>query len=154
MNDGAVLGQRRGLDQFVVPLHVKRLGRFVDQGLDEGKQVARVEARGRGRNTAGDIGVADDLDAIDVGDFAGLTPLRWAEDTMLANGFTDTDGLLAIDTANHTFAFRAPVVMTKGIDGTRVNAELIRKNRIAPAVRHDEWARAAVAAANGLETAG
>jgi serine/threonine-protein kinase len=89
-----------------------------------------------------------------VGDFAGLTPLRWAEDTMLANGFTDTDGLLAIDTANHTFAFRAPVVMTKGIDGTRVNAELIRKNRIAPAVRHDEWARAAVAAANGLETAG
>jgi serine/threonine protein kinase, bacterial len=89
-----------------------------------------------------------------VSDFSGLTPLRWAEDTMRANGFTDTDGLLAIDTANHTFAFRPPVVMTNGTDGTRVNAELIRKNRIAPAVRHDEWARAAVAAANGLETAG
>jgi len=25
MNDGAVLGQRRGLDQFVVPLHIERL---------------------------------------------------------------------------------------------------------------------------------
>jgi serine/threonine protein kinase, bacterial len=89
-----------------------------------------------------------------VSDFAGLTPLRWAEDTMRANGFTDTDGLLAIDTANHTFSFRPPVVMTRGTDGTRVNAEMIRKNRIAPAVRHDEWARAAVAAANGLEIAG
>ena len=89
-----------------------------------------------------------------VSDFSGLTPLRWAEDAMRANGFTDTDGLLAIDTANHTFSFRPPVVMTKGSDGTRVNVEMIRKNRIAPAVRHDEWARAGVAAANGLEIAG
>jgi serine/threonine-protein kinase len=89
-----------------------------------------------------------------VSDFSGLTPLRWAEHTMRANGFTDIDGLLAIDTANHTFSFRPPVVMTKGTDGTHVNAEMIRKNRIAPAVRHDEWARAGVAAANGLEIAG
>jgi serine/threonine protein kinase, bacterial len=89
-----------------------------------------------------------------VDDFAGLTPLRWAEDIMRANGFTDTDGLLAIDTANHTLAFRPPAIMTKGANGTRVNAELIRKDRITPAVRHNEWARAAVGAANGLETAG
>src|SRR5271157_1025973 len=89
-----------------------------------------------------------------VNDFSGLTPFRWAEDTMRANGFTDTDGLLAIDTANRTFAFRPPVAMTNGTNGTRVNAELIRKDRIAPAVRSDEWARAAVGAANGLETAG
>jgi serine/threonine-protein kinase len=89
-----------------------------------------------------------------VDDFAGLTPARWAEDTMRANGFTDIDGLLAVDTANHTFAFRPPAIMTNGADGTRVNAELIRKERIAPAVHHNEWARAAVAAANGLEAAG
>jgi hypothetical protein len=44
--------------------------------------------------------------------------------------------------------------MTNGTNGTRVNAELIRKDRIAPAVRNHEWARAAVGAANGLETAG
>src|ERR1019366_154145 len=75
MNDGAVPGQRRGLDQFVVPLHVKRLGRFVDQGLDEGKQVARVKDRGRGSDTGGDVGIADDLDAADIGDFAGLGAL-------------------------------------------------------------------------------
>ena len=89
-----------------------------------------------------------------VDDFSGLTPARWAEDTMRANGFTETDGLLAVDTANHTFAFRPPAIMTNGTGGTRVNAELIRKERIAPAVHHNEWARAAVAAANGLEAAG
>jgi serine/threonine protein kinase, bacterial len=89
-----------------------------------------------------------------VNDFSGLTPLRWAEDTMRANGFSDTDGLLAIATAHRTFSFRPPAAMTNGTDGPRVNAELIRKERIAPAVHKDEWARAAVAAANGLETAG
>jgi serine/threonine protein kinase, bacterial len=80
-------------------------------------------------------------------DFSGLTPIRWAENAMRTNGFTDTDGLLAIDTTNRTFAFRAPKIM-------KVNTELIRKERIAPAVHRDEWARAAVAAANGLEAAG
>jgi len=89
-----------------------------------------------------------------VNDFSGLTPFRWAEDTMRANGFSDTDGLLAIATSNRTFAFRPPAAMTHGPNGTRLNAELIRKDRIAPAVRKDEWARAAVGAANGLETAG
>ncbi len=89
-----------------------------------------------------------------VHDFSGLTPFRWAEETMRANGFSDTDGLLAIATANKTFSFRPPVAMTNGTNGTRVNAELIRNNRIAPAVRNDEWVRAAVGAANGLETAG
>jgi serine/threonine protein kinase, bacterial len=82
-----------------------------------------------------------------VDDFSGLTPIRWAENAMRTNGFTDTDGLLAIDTTNHTFAFRAPKIM-------KVSTELIRKERIAPAVHRDEWARAAVAAANGLEAAG
>jgi serine/threonine-protein kinase len=82
-----------------------------------------------------------------VDDFSGLTPIKWAENTMRTNGFTDTDGLLAIDTTNRTFAFRAPKIM-------KVSTELIRKERIAPAVHRDEWARAAVAAANGLEAAG
>jgi serine/threonine-protein kinase len=33
-----------------------------------------------------------------VKNFGGLKPLRWAEDTMRANGFTDTDAILAIAT--------------------------------------------------------
>ena len=73
---------------------------------------------------------------------------------MRGNGFSDIDGLLAIDTADHTFAFRVPAIMSHGASGAHVNAELIRKERIAPAVHHSEWARAAVAAANGLEGTG
>jgi serine/threonine protein kinase, bacterial len=89
-----------------------------------------------------------------VKDFSGLTPYKWAEDTMRTNGFSDTDGLLAINTAHRTFAFRPPAAMTNGTDGPRVNADLIRKERIAPAVHKGEWARAATAAAEGLEAAG
>ncbi|WP_343709863.1 serine/threonine-protein kinase [Mycobacterium sp.] len=88
-----------------------------------------------------------------VNDFFGLTPFRWAEETARASGFTDTDGLLAVDIANHRFTFRPPTVLTKGIDGARVDVEFIRRDRIEPAVRRHEWARAAVEAANGLETA-
>jgi serine/threonine-protein kinase len=89
-----------------------------------------------------------------VDDFSGLTPLRWADNTMRANGFTDTDGLLVVNTDSRTYAFRPPAVMTTGATGPRVNTDLIRKDRIAPAVRLHEWARAAVGAANGLEAAG
>ena len=45
---------------------------LVDQDLDEGEQVARVEARGRGREPPGEIGDADDLDAVDVDDLRRL----------------------------------------------------------------------------------
>src|SRR6202007_351943 len=68
-----------------------------------------------------------------VNDFSGLTPVRWAEETMRATGFSDTEGLLAIPPANRTFAFRPPAAMTNVTNGTRVNAELIRKKQIAPA---------------------
>ena len=44
--------------------------------------------------------------------------------------------------------------MADGTNGTRVDAELIRKGRSAPGCRRGEWARAAVGAANGLEAAG
>ncbi|UQX12467.1 serine/threonine-protein kinase [Candidatus Mycobacterium methanotrophicum] len=86
-----------------------------------------------------------------VNDFGGLTPLRWAEETMRANGFSNTDGLLAIATEAHRFSFRVP----SDVPGaTPANVEAIRRNRIEPAVRNGEWARAAVAAANGLESIG
>ena len=88
-----------------------------------------------------------------VDDFSGLKPAKWAHDTMLANGFTDVDGLLAIDTVNHEIAFKPPEVMVKGVPGAGLEVEMIRRDRIMPAVRHDEWAHAAVEAAAGLETA-
>ena len=33
-----------------------------------------------------------------VNNFGGLKPFRWAEDTMRANGFADTDAILAVAT--------------------------------------------------------
>jgi serine/threonine protein kinase, bacterial len=81
--------------------------------------------------------------------FSGLKPLKWAEDTMRANGLTDLDALLAIATDGRSFSFRVPAAVT---NGTAINVETIRRDRIEPAVSRGEWARAAVAAVNGLET--
>lgn len=85
-----------------------------------------------------------------VNNFGGLMPFRWAEDTMRANGFTDTDALLAIATDEAAFAFRVPNAVT---NGKAIDIELIRRDRIHPAVIRHEWARAAIAAANGLDVA-
>jgi serine/threonine-protein kinase len=67
---------------------------------------------------------------------------------MRANGFTDRDALLAVATQGSSFAFRVPLAVASAI-----SVEGIRRNEIAPAVARSEWARAAVAAANGLDTA-
>jgi serine/threonine-protein kinase len=83
-----------------------------------------------------------------VTNFSGMTPFGWAEQTMRANGFTDRDALLAVATQGSSFAFRVPLAVASAI-----SVEGIRRNEIAPAVARSEWARAAVAAANGLDTA-
>ncbi|OSC31966.1 serine/threonine protein kinase [Mycobacterium vulneris] len=83
-----------------------------------------------------------------VKDFAGLKPFRWAEDTMRANGFTDSDAILAVATDERGFSFRVPGA---AISGTAIDVEAIRRDRIEPAVARREWTRAAVAAANGLD---
>jgi Protein kinase domain/TPM domain len=83
-----------------------------------------------------------------VKNFGGLKPFRWAEDTMRANGFTDTDAMLAIATGEPAFAFRVPTAVT---NGTAIDVDIIRRDRIQPAVFRHEWARAAIAAANGLD---
>jgi serine/threonine protein kinase, bacterial len=88
-----------------------------------------------------------------INDFAGVTPFKWAEDTMAVNGFTNTDALLAIATGTHSFAFRVPTAMTGGTNLTVIEVEQIRRDQIAPAVANGEWARAAVLAADGLNNA-
>ncbi len=85
-----------------------------------------------------------------VNNFGGLMPLRWAEETMRANGFTDTDAMLAIATDQPSFSFRVPGAL---INGKAIDVEIIRRDRIGPAVYQREWARAAIAAANGLDVA-
>ncbi len=85
-----------------------------------------------------------------VKNFGGLIPLKWAQNTMRANGFTDTDALLAIATDEPAFSFRVPGAVT---NGKAIDVEVIRRDRIQPAVVQREWARAAIAAASGLDVA-
>jgi serine/threonine protein kinase len=79
--------------------------------------------------------------------FGGLRPFKWAENVVLANGFGDTDALLAIATDDASFSFRVPGAL---VNGTAIDVESIRRDRIGPAVYRREWARAPIAAANGL----
>jgi Protein kinase domain/TPM domain len=82
--------------------------------------------------------------------FGDLKPFRWAEDTMRANGFADTDAILAVAIGQPAYSFRVPNAV---LQGKAIDLELIRRDRIGPAVFHHEWARAAIAAANGLDVA-
>ncbi|BBZ39275.1 serine/threonine-protein kinase [Mycobacterium conspicuum] len=85
-----------------------------------------------------------------VNNFGGLKPFRWAEDTMVANGFADTDAILAMATDQPSYSFRVPNAV---LQGKAIDLEIIRRDRIGPAVYRHEWARAAIAAANGLDVA-
>jgi len=85
-----------------------------------------------------------------VKNFGGLKPFRWAEDVMRANGFGDTDAILAIATDEAAFSFRVPAAVT---NGKAIDVEIIRRDRIEPAVVRREWTRAAIVAANGLDVA-
>src|SRR3954466_5200167 len=78
VDDGAVAGEAGRLDELVVPLDGELLRRLVDERLDERIEVARVEARRRVGETARDVQVADDLDAVVLGDLAGLRGLAIA----------------------------------------------------------------------------
>jgi serine/threonine-protein kinase len=85
-----------------------------------------------------------------VNNFGGVKPFRWAENVMRATGFADTDAILAVATDEPAFSFRVPGAIT---NGKAIDVELIRRDRIQPAVFRHEWARAAIAAAQGLDVA-
>jgi Protein kinase domain/TPM domain len=85
-----------------------------------------------------------------VNNFGGLKPFRWAENVMRANGLADTDAILAVGTDEPAFSFRVPGAIT---NGRALDVEMIRRDRIQPAVFRHEWARAAIAAAQGLDVA-
>ena len=86
-----------------------------------------------------------------VKDFGGVRPLRWAENALRTNGLADTAAILAVATDETAFWFGAPGPATAG---KVIDVEIIRRDRIKPAVDRHEWARAAIEAANGLDAAG
>ncbi len=84
-----------------------------------------------------------------VKDFAGQSGLSWTQNTMNASDFGNDDALLAIATEDRAFGFDIPSTIA---GGTSTLSDDIRRNDIEPALRNNDWAGAAVAAANGLNT--
>ncbi|MFV8163604.1 TPM domain-containing protein [Mycobacterium sp. 134] len=80
-------------------------------------------------------------------DFAGQGQSGWAQKTMQLSDFGDDDALLAVATVDRAFAFQVPSTVT-----TSARADDIRRDSITPALRRDDWAGAAIAAANGLNS--
>ncbi|MEZ0353403.1 serine/threonine-protein kinase [Mycobacterium sp. pR1184] len=82
--------------------------------------------------------------------FDGQKPLKWAEEAMRANNFTDNDALLAVATEEPAYSLRVPNAVTAG---KAIDLEVVRRDRISPAVFRHEWTRAALEAANSLDVA-
>ncbi|MHC9293798.1 TPM domain-containing protein [Mycobacterium sp. LTG2003] len=81
-----------------------------------------------------------------VEDFSDQNHLGWAQNTMQLSDLGDDDALLAVATRARSFAFQVPDTLPGG----NSRAEEIRRDNIEPALRRDDWAGAAIAAANNL----
>lgn len=82
-----------------------------------------------------------------VEDFSGQNYIGWAQNTMRLSDFGDDDALLAVATVDRAFAFQVPDTL---VDTAR--ADDIRRNSIGPSLRREDWAGAAIAAADQLNT--
>lgn len=80
-------------------------------------------------------------------DSFGQSPVRWARTTMQLSDFGDRDALLAVAANERAYAFQVPTAVMDQSD-----AEALQRDDIEPALRRNDWAGAAVAAATGLNT--
>ncbi|MGZ8812619.1 MAG: TPM domain-containing protein [Mycobacterium sp.] len=79
--------------------------------------------------------------------FSGQPAEAWARNTMRASDLGDFDALLAVATVDRAYAFLVPDSATE-LSSSRV--ESVRRSDIEPALRQNDWAGAAVGAADGL----
>lgn len=83
-----------------------------------------------------------------VEDFSGQNQLGWASNTIRLSDLGDDDALLAVATQDRAYSFQVPDT----VPGGNARANEIRRDSIEPALHRDDWAGAAIAAANGLKT--
>lgn len=83
--------------------------------------------------------------------FAPQGALAWAQETKKASDLSSEDALLAVATGQRSYAF---LVSPAAAGGSSTKVDGIRRDRIEPALRNQDWAGAAVSAANGLENLG
>ena len=79
--------------------------------------------------------------------FAPLGAVRWAENTRAASDLSSEDAILAVATGDRAYSFLVPPPIT---GGSSTAVDNLRRDRIEPALRSEDWAGAAIAAANGL----
>ncbi|CAM4301580.1 hypothetical protein MB901379_03235 [Mycobacterium basiliense] len=82
-----------------------------------------------------------------VDEFSDQSAVNWAQSTVRTSDLGNYDALLAVATVARSYAFLVPSTV-KEVSASQV--ESIRRNQIEPALRKNDWAGAAVAAANGL----
>jgi uncharacterized membrane protein YgcG len=86
-----------------------------------------------------------------VDDFSGQSPDSWAQSTYRTSDLGQFDALLAVATVERAYAFEVPATINN-ISSSAVTD--LRRDKIEPALRGGDWAGAAVAAADGLNTSG
>jgi uncharacterized membrane protein YgcG len=80
--------------------------------------------------------------------FSGQDPVNWAHQTRRLSDISGRDAILAIATGDRAYAFLPATTASGGFDVTS-----LRVNQIEPELRENNWAGAAIAAANGLNPA-
>jgi uncharacterized membrane protein YgcG len=79
--------------------------------------------------------------------FDGQGAVSWAEQTRRLSDLSAQDAILAIATEDRAYAMLPP---TGGAEGFDISS--LRTNQVEPKLRQSDWAGAAIAAANGLNT--
>ncbi|MFZ2174712.1 MAG: TPM domain-containing protein [Rhodococcus sp. (in: high G+C Gram-positive bacteria)] len=82
-----------------------------------------------------------------VADFNGLAGGSWADQTANLSALGDRDVLLAVATIDREYSLNSSPALTEITSG---ELESIRVDVVEPALREDDWAGAAIAAAGGL----
>ena len=82
--------------------------------------------------------------------FSGQTATDWGRSTARLSDLGSNDALLAVATADHSYAFLVSQGVTE-ISSSKVDS--LRSNQIEPALHRGDWAGAATAAAAGLDAA-
>lgn len=83
--------------------------------------------------------------------FAPKGAESWAMQTRTVSDLSNQDAILAVATRDRSYAFLVPAAVS---GGTSTKVDALRRDRIEPALRNDDWAGAANAAASGLAAMG
>jgi uncharacterized membrane protein YgcG len=82
-----------------------------------------------------------------VDSFSGQGAVNWAESTRRESDLSNEDAILAVATTDRSYAFLAGPAT--GLNSSEVSD--LRRTRIEPALRDNDWAGAAIAAADGMD---